>query len=129
MKPSRWWRRHKSIEVTIWPRFLAQALCPHIHKNPIMWSTGKRTMQCVDCHKRIEEINDCVHGEVIIASWEDLTTSERGPFKPGMPVGKPTGFRCQHCGEYLQINEVPENSIIDLSPMNHQSNDSAAKDH
>jgi len=52
---SRWWRRGKKIQITLWPDWLAQALCPHNHKtffsdfnkvdeNQIVW-------RCEDCFK------------------------------------------------------------------------------
>jgi hypothetical protein len=30
--PSRWWRRPRNIQVTLWPTWLTQALCPHERK-------------------------------------------------------------------------------------------------
>jgi hypothetical protein len=103
IKPSRWWRRHKTIELTIWPRFVAQRLCPHVHKNPVMWSHDLKTVtfQCIDCHKRIEEVNDCAHGEVAWASWENIK---------GVDI--PHSFRCEHCHAPLFNKDLPKDVKI-----------------
>ncbi len=53
-KPSRWWRRRKSIEITVWPQFLAQALCPHDAKVYFGVSDTpeeKNIWRCEDCFK------------------------------------------------------------------------------
>jgi len=47
VKPTRWWRRKRSIEITLWPRFLAQALCPHSPKQ--YFSEDKTIWRCDDC--------------------------------------------------------------------------------
>lgn len=106
IKPSRWWRRSRTIQVTIWPKFIAQSLCPHVHKNPIMWGmTGDKqntvTYLCVDCHKRIKEVNECAHGEVSLSAWEDLN---------GQKI--PHSFRCEHCGQPLAPSQLPKDSTV-----------------
>lgn len=47
--PSRWWRRPKHIVISIWPSWLAQALCPHNVKS--FFSEDKTVWRCEDCHK------------------------------------------------------------------------------
>jgi len=47
--PSRWWRRPRSIQFTLWPSWLAQALCPHTPKT--FWSEDKTVWRCEDCYK------------------------------------------------------------------------------
>ena len=47
--PSRWWRRPRSIQFTLWPSWLAQALCPHTSKT--FWSEDKTVWRCEDCYK------------------------------------------------------------------------------
>ena len=123
IRPSRWWRRGKSIEVTIWPSFLAQALCPHIHQQPIMWDTEHKTVtrQCIDCHKRITVADDCPHSKVVVSAWSDKSGA------PAPSLSVPTVFRCQLCGFGLLHAELPQGALVDLSPM--QANDSAARDH
>jgi hypothetical protein len=115
IKPSRWWRRHKTVQLTIWPRFIAQALCPHIHKNPVMWSNDlkKVTLQCIDCHKRVEEAIDCNHSEVTWASWENIK---------GVDI--PHSYRCELCGCPLWNKDLPKN--VKITP---HSSVSAARDH
>lgn len=47
--PSRWWRRPHSISITLWPSWLAQALCPH---NPKTYFSDDLTIwRCEDCFK------------------------------------------------------------------------------
>lgn len=98
VKPSRWWRRQKSIQITIWPRWIAQAFCPHASKQPMMWDVDKKLIasMCMDCHKHIEQTNDCIHGEVLVHVVET--------------VGRqllPRTFRCQHCGAELELKHLP----------------------
>src|SRR5271163_4106557 len=87
IKPSRWWRRQKSFQITLWPRWAAQILCPHLHKQLWMYSVEAKTItsQCLDCHKNVTEHNDCAHGEVTWGSWETIKGTEI-----------PRSFRCQH---------------------------------
>ncbi len=116
IKPSRWWRRHKTVELTIWPRFIAQALCPHVHKQPIMWGfpdSKSITFQCVDCHKRIVEVNDCAHKAVTWSSWETIK---------GMDI--PQSFRCENCGASMFTKDLPKD--VKITP---HSSVSAARDH
>jgi len=98
IKPSRWWRRKRSIQVTIWPQFLAQALCPHARKSMIMFDVENRTKtsMCLDCYKHIEETNDCEHGEVRVSVMETVG---------GQLV--PRGFRCEHCSVELEVKDLP----------------------
>lgn len=105
VKPSRWWRRARTFQLTVWPSWLAQALCPHTQKNPIMWFPEKKTItyHCVDCHKHIEVVNDCLHGEVEIASSMVIGGKEI-----------PSGYRCLHCGQPLSLLEV--NSSTKVNP-------------
>jgi len=46
---SRWWRRPRKIQISIWPDWLAQALCPHKAKS--FWSEDKTVWKCEDCFK------------------------------------------------------------------------------
>lgn len=103
IKPSRWWRRGKKIELTVWPRWIAQRLCPHIHKQLVMYSVEEktRTMQCLDCHDQITENNNCVHPEVSWGSWETIKST---------PI--PTSFRCEACGVQLFNKDLPKDVNI-----------------
>jgi hypothetical protein len=98
VKPSRWWRRHRTVQVTIWPRWLAQALCPHVHKQLVMWDVeGKtKTSMCLDCYKHVMEANDCAHGEVKISVWETVGTEL-----------VPRAYVCEHCGVELEMKDLP----------------------
>ena len=98
VKPSRWWRRHRTVQITVWPRFLAQALCPHIRKQTIAWDVENKTKtsMCLDCHKHVEETNDCLHGEVQVSMWETEGTEL-----------VPRAYRCDHCGVGLEMKELP----------------------
>jgi hypothetical protein len=112
--PTRWWRRQRTIQVTIWPKWLAQALCPHLKTQLVMGDVKKKTKTsvCFDCYKHITESNDCVHSEVQV--WVVET------------VGNaliPRTFRCQHCGMALEACDLPPGVVI------YNSNDSAARDH
>jgi|SRR5271170_3517775 len=99
VKPTRWWRRKRSIEITLWPRFLAQALCPHIPKQLVAWDVDKKLKisMCLDCHKHVEEINDCFHGEVGVCMVETVGTQL-----------VPRSFRCDHCGVELEMSDLPQ---------------------
>jgi hypothetical protein len=103
VKPSRWWRRHKTIQVTIWPKFLAQILCPHIHKQLVMWDVEKKTKthMCLDCHKNVEERNDCVHGEVRVHGVETVL-NRLVPFS----------YVCEHCGIELERKDLPSGATV-----------------
>jgi Zn ribbon nucleic-acid-binding protein len=103
VKPSRWWRRHKTIQVTIWPRFLAQALCPHIHKQLVMWDVEKKTKtyMCLDCHKNVEERNDCAHGEVHVHGVETVN-NRLVPFS----------YVCEHCQIELERKDLPPGATV-----------------
>jgi hypothetical protein len=46
---SRWWRRPHKIQITLWPDWLAQALCPHNPKT--FFSEDKEVWRCEDCFK------------------------------------------------------------------------------
>lgn len=113
-QPSRWWRRQRTIQVTVWPQWLAQWLCPHLKTHLIMWDVQQKTKTviCFDCYKRIEEINDCAHPEVLVHAVET--------------IGKqllPRSFRCEHCGVELSLQDLPDGVKIS------NSNDSASRDH
>jgi DNA-directed RNA polymerase subunit RPC12/RpoP len=107
IKPSRWWRRRKSVEVTIWPQFLAQALCPHVASHPIMWDTERKTItyQCIDCHKHITEANPCAHGGVVPHSTDRFAkeTIVRS-------------YLCAQCGLELQPSELPKDAKVVYPP-------------
>ena len=47
-KPTRWWRRPRNIQVTLWPDWLARALCPHEVKD--FFSDDKTIWRCRDCY-------------------------------------------------------------------------------
>src|SRR5260370_1275305 len=98
VKPSRWWRRQKTVEITIWPRFLAQALCPHGPKRMIMWDVESKlkVSMCLDCHKHIEERNDCAHGEVHGHMYETEGTRL-----------VPRSYLCDHCGVEVAARDEP----------------------
>ena|SRR5271157_2834814 len=106
IKPTRWWRRQRSIQITIWPKFLAQALCPHIRKNMVMWDVAKKlkTSLCLDCYKHIEEINDCEHGEVRVHSVETVNLGQGRRSAQLIP----RSFLCGHCGVELQPQDLPD---------------------
>jgi hypothetical protein len=98
VKPSRWWRRQKTIEVVIWPRFLAQWLCPHNYKQMIMFSVEEKTKtsMCLDCHKHVLERNDCAHAEVHGHMYETEGTRL-----------VPRSYVCDHCGVELAQKDLP----------------------
>jgi hypothetical protein len=114
VKPTRWWRRQRTIQVTVWPRWLAQALCSHRKTHLISWDVQKKikTVICFDCYKQMEEVNECAHAEVLVAVVET--------------VGRqlvPRTFRCEHCGVELNLGDLPDGVKITTS------NDSASRDH
>jgi hypothetical protein len=53
--PSRWWRRGHKLQITLWPDWLAQALCPH--KTKTFFSDfndvddDSTIWRCEDCFK------------------------------------------------------------------------------
>ena len=108
-------RSQRTIHVTVRHRFVAQALCPHIHKRLILWDVDNKTKttMCLDCDKRIEESNDCAHDEVRVCVVET--------------VGKqfvPRCYGCELCGVELEMKDLPKGvRIVHLSV-----NDSAASD-
>ena len=55
ISPSKWWRRAHGFQINFWPKWLAQALCPHDQE--IMITVGSETGwsmgQCPDCQKFI----------------------------------------------------------------------------
>lgn len=122
VQPSRWWRRARTIELTIWPRFLAQALCPHLLKQTIMWDVvGKsKTSMCLDCRKHINETNDCAHGEVtVFASTQDAKTQQ--------PI--PVTFQCTKCGVELKYTDMPRGVVVRDLQVGNAAQQSAARDH
>jgi hypothetical protein len=111
VKPSRWWRRQRTIQITVWPKFLAQALCPHENKQMIMWdvATKLKTSLCIDCYKHIEETNDCAHGEVSIHAVETINLSNApAPFGGRRSAQLiPRSYLCEHCGVELETKDLP----------------------
>jgi hypothetical protein len=111
VKPSRWWRRQRSIQITVWPKFLAQALCPHENKQLVSWDVEKKTLtnMCLDCYKHVEETNDCVHGEVRVHSMETVNLGRApAPFggrKSAQLVART--YLCEHCGVELEPKDLP----------------------
>jgi hypothetical protein len=105
VKPSRWWRRQRTIQLTIWPKFLAQALCPHINKRMIMWDIENKLIRsmCLDCYKHIDEVNDCSHGEVRVHAVETVSL---GPGRRSAQL-VPRTFLCEHCGVELEPKDLP----------------------
>jgi hypothetical protein len=102
VQPSRWWRRQRTVEVTLWPRWIAQALCPHLKKHIIRWDASTKTVVsiCFDCYKQVEEPNDCAHGEVRTHAYETVN------------LGRATqlavrSYKCEHCGLELLPKELP----------------------
>jgi len=95
VKPSRWWRRQRTIQITVWPRWLAQVLCPHLYKQLAMWDADSKTKTnlCLDCHKLVEELNDCAHGEVTV--W-------------ATNFSQPLTYKCEHCGVELEFKNLPK---------------------
>ena len=112
--PSRWWRRQRTIQVTIWPKWLAQRLCPHLKTHLIMWDVEKRikTSVCYDCYKHIQTSNDCTHSEVQVWVVETVGAALI-----------PRTFRCLHCDVMLRACDLPPGVVI------YNSNDSASLDH
>jgi hypothetical protein len=98
VKPSRWWRRQRTIEITVWPRFLAQRFCPHIPKQLIAWDVAEKTRihMCLDCHKHVIEVNDCLHSEVRGHMYETEGTKL-----------VPRTFICLHCDVELEPKDLP----------------------
>lgn len=109
VRPSRWWRRHKTVQVTVWPRFLAQWLCPHlpVRKQMVAFDITAKTKisLCLDCHKQVLEPNDCVHAEVRGHMYE--TEGARLV---------PRTFTCLHCHVELQPTDLPEG--VQISHLN-----------
>src|SRR5271157_5242087 len=105
IKPTRWWRRQRTLQITIWPKFLAQALCPHLTKQLISWDVEKKTFtrMCLDCHKWIEEANDCAHGEVRIHAVETVNIGQGRRSAQLIP----RSFLCEHCGVELDAQNLP----------------------
>lgn len=109
-------RSQRTNQDTVRPGFVVQALCPHIHKQLIMWDVDNKTKtnMCLDCHKHIEEPNDCAHDEVRMCVVET--------------VGKqlvPRCYGCELCGVELEMTDLPKGvRIVHLSV-----NDSAPRDH
>jgi hypothetical protein len=98
VRPSRWWRRRKTVEVTVWPRFLAQRLCPHKPKQLMGWdvAAGTKLSLCLDCHKTVLETNDCAHAEVHGHMYETEGTRL-----------VPRSYLCDHCGVELSQGDLP----------------------
>lgn len=86
------------MEITIWPRFLAQAFCPHGPKRMIMFDVAEKTKtsMCLDCHKHILEHNDCIHPEVHGCMYETEGTRL-----------VPRSYSCDHCGVELEPKDLP----------------------
>lgn len=50
--PSRWWRREKTLRITLWPQWLAQRLCWHPVFRPWIGMEGEdASYRCEDCYK------------------------------------------------------------------------------
>jgi len=96
-------KSQRTIPGTVGPRSLAQSLCPHIHKQLVIWDVDSRTKtnMCLDCHKNIEESNECAHGELSVCVVET--------------VGKqfvPRCYRCEHCGVEFEMTDLPKGMRI-----------------
>jgi hypothetical protein len=103
--PSRWWRRERVIQISYWPRWLAQLLCPHEEKNPYSWAmdgSNRISYNCVDCYKRIVETNTCAHTHIHVNAW--IRSSANGE-------DIPKGWKCSSCG--MPLSKVPEGSIVE----------------
>lgn len=50
-----------------------------------------KTSLCLDCHRHIEEFNDCLHYEVSVSMVETVGTRL-----------VPRSYRCDHCGVELE---------------------------
>jgi hypothetical protein len=109
-------KSQRNVQVAVRPRSLAQALCPHLHRQLVMWDVDSKTKtnMCLDCNKHIEESNDCAHEEVRMCVVET--------------VGKqlvPRCYGCDLCGVELEMKDLPKSvRIVHLNV-----NDSAASDH
>lgn len=73
VKPSKWWRRRKVISITIWPQWIAEALCPH--KGGIMICgafqnrmTGEDMFygRCPDCEKFMTFEGNYHLGDIVV---------------------------------------------------------------
>jgi hypothetical protein len=117
VKPSRWWRRKRTLQITIWPQWLAQRLCPHIKKQGILWDVEKKikTCMCLDCHRHLVEAIDCAHGEVTVSAWETVGNQLIA-----------RNFNCDHCGAPLEQQNLPQDARISHPNI---TNDSASRDH
>jgi hypothetical protein len=104
-QPTRWWRRHRTIQVTIWPQWLAQRLCPHLKTHTIMWDTEGKTITsiCYDCYKHIKTPNPCPHGEVRTHAVETIN------IVPGRRSAQLAvrSYKCEHCGVELEPKDLP----------------------
>jgi len=103
VKPSRWWRRRRTIEITVWPRSFAQALCPHSVRQMIMFDVEAKTKtgMCRDCHKHIEEPNNCIHSNVKVCMMETVGTQLL-----------PRSYTCDLCGVELEPKDLPKDVQI-----------------
>jgi hypothetical protein len=63
--PKNWWRRERKVQVSIWPRWLAQLLCPHEVVGVMAFSSnvgetsGTLHSQCSECYKKFK-----THGHI-----------------------------------------------------------------
>jgi len=102
-KPSRWWRRQKTVQVTVWPRFVAQALCSHPRKQLFVIGKTNKISRCIDCYKYTEEPNDCFHGEVL----ESIAKTAAG----GAYI-RVHEYHCEHCGVKLEGEDLPSGVFV-----------------
>ncbi len=51
--PTKWWRREHSIQVPVWPRWLAQWICPHVTTHVVAWGDTEQENinACSDCYR------------------------------------------------------------------------------
>jgi len=110
IRPTRWWRRKRTIQLTVWPRFLAQWLCPHISKRTVSWDVEQKTKTCLclDCHKWLLEANLCGHGEVRI---HGLETTNIGLGRRSAQLSVRT-YICEHCGVEIEKKDLPTGAKI-----------------
>lgn len=95
--PTKWWRRQIRIQVTVWPEWLAQLLCPHEHVRPFTWGEKDITVQCCDCYRRITKPNVCTHpDELLQADAFEYEGPHALPFEDRKEI--PVGWHCENCG-------------------------------
>lgn len=75
-----------------------------------MWDVEAKTKTsiCLDCHKKIEEMNDCAHGEVQVSMRETFGVTRMAFCADAVFFADvPCWYRCEHCGVGLKKKDLP----------------------